>query len=617
MLDAAEAHLQAGRFAEAIGAFRALLSANPDNVVLRSRVAEAYRIAGNVERAFHHFHKAAALCVRANDLTGAIRMLEAANGVSPNEPEVLFRWAECLEQLGRIEGLRPLLHHLIGVAGAPGDRRRLWALDRLAILEPQNLELSVTRAGALAEAGRIQEAIDAWQRLSPSLGRCRLDWVGPINTTARRAVGRPDYVTVLAHILLANQRPREALALLVPDYEEHPDDVDILQTVVAALEAIEAWDRVLVARLELLRAQVKRRMRGPALEAVAHLLRSYPTDAPVLRDCATACETFGLVGEASRLRYQQCQLHDRRGEASLRDQVLTHLLETDPRHEGALAMAAAVLQTSGRTAEAQVLLERLDEIRNSDPNRRPSSSSSSLSVWTGAVPEVAQTAPLENQADDDLASWSGGMWADDASAVSLSDADVLAYQTDQGDREDQADEGVLTGDWSAPSTDDEPFAERTVRPDALPGPVFEEEATLSPRGLVIPQRSQPGIPRRGSRAGSLNATAPVTAAPQYPEAPTDSPWAMFEGHPTAQTPRQEHRGFEEATAIERTLPRHPSLIRDLPRFGTARPENLEDTVLPEADPIEDFADEPPTKIDLQTLSKDALSPPRRGSRRDS
>ena len=601
MLDAAEAHLQAGRFAEAIGAFRALLSANPDNGVLRGRVAEAYRIAGNVERAFHHFHKAATLCVRANDLTGAIRMLEAANGVSPNEPEVLFRWAECLEQLGRVEGLRPLLYQLIGVAGASGDRRRLWALDRLVVLEPSNLELAVARAAAMAEAGRIQESVAAWQALAATLGRCRLDWVGPISATARRAVGRPDYATILAQILLMNRRPRDALALLVPFYDEHPDDVDILQVVTGALEAMEAWDRVLAARLELLRAQVKRRLRSQALEAVAYLLRTYPTDAPVLQDCATACETFGLNGEASRLRYQLCQLHDRRGEAALRDQVLTQLLEADPRHEGALAMAAAVLQTAGRTTEARLLLERLDDVRAGDPSRGPVSASS-LSVWTGAVQTadapVADTAPLENDADD-IGSWDGGMWAD-ASAVSLSDADVLASRTDQST-------------WAAVGAD-EPFIERTMPPDAMPA--GQEEATLSPRGLFIPNhQSRPGIPRRRSRAASMRMTAPASTGPRKSDEGT--PWAIFEGNPTTQTPRQEARTFEEATAIERTLPRHPSLIRDLPPFGASHTENLEDTVIPEPDARNDFAEEPPTKIDLQTLSEDDLLPPSRRSRRGS
>ena len=376
MLDAAESHMQAGRVAEAIDTFRALLSADPDNGALRGRVAEAYRRAGNVERAFHHFNKAATLFIRRSDLPEAIRMLEAANRISPNEPDILFRWAECLEQTGTIEGLHPILLQLIGVATAPGDRRRLWALDRLVQLEPDNFDLAISRAAVLCEVGRIDEGVPAWRHVSATLGRSRQDWAAMIARSAERCRARPDYATQLAHILLANRRPREALALLVPFYEEFPDDPDILETVIQALEGVDAREKILPARVDLLRAQIRRRLRGPALEGVAQLLRQHPTDPDVLTVCAEACRQFGLDSEGSRLRFQLCQLHDRRGDAEARDEVLTALLRDDPTHESALTMAIDVLKVAGRTEEARALMLQLGRVRGevtpySEPSPTP------------------------------------------------------------------------------------------------------------------------------------------------------------------------------------------------------------------------------------------------------
>ncbi|MEM7679192.1 MAG: tetratricopeptide repeat protein, partial [Myxococcota bacterium] len=366
MFDAAESHLREGRVAEAIEAFRALLSTDPDNGVLRGRVAEAYRQAGNVERAFHHFHKAAGLFIRADDLPGAVEMFEAADHLSPNEPDVLFRWAECVEQLDRINDLKPILIQLVASARASGDRRRLWALDRLAAIDPNNIDWAVARAHAMAEAGRLAEAVECWRRISADLDQCSQDWMRMLQNTGHQSLICPDYASVLAQVFLTNQQPREGLALLVPFYDEYPDNLEILETVIECLEDMQSWDRLRSAQLELLRGQTKRQMRGTALQNVAQLLRAYPTDPGVLRTCANTCQTFSLQQEAARLRFQLCQLHHRRDELDARDDVLTELLRDDPRHVGGLRLAISVLQDGGRLEEAKALFVQLKEVLRGD-----------------------------------------------------------------------------------------------------------------------------------------------------------------------------------------------------------------------------------------------------------
>ena len=511
--------------AQAIEILRAQLSTNPDNCALRGRVADAYRRAGNVERAFHHFHKAANLYIRAHDLPGAVRMLDAANRVSPNEPDILFRWSECLVQLGQWSQLRSLLVQLVDATGATGDRRRVWALDRLTALEPDNLDWAVARATALLEAGRNDAAVDAWRRLSPVLSQYRRDWVSGAYAAARRSVARSDHACILAQVLLTNRHPREALALLVPFYDEYPEDLEVLQTVLAALEAMQAWDKLRPARLELLRAHCKRRMRGEALEGVAALLRSYPTDPQVLRDCARACQVFGLAGEASRLRFQLCQLHDRREEHDLRDQVLDELLRDDPTHQGAIEMAVSLHGLAHSVPEVEappkttpygqmvaLTPDKAHRPASSKPTalRRPSSPAAPLSLprpipFATAVdepllaivpgqpvesestapeddePVPIDTAPLDLRAhanDDELGALLG--W-NEASALLIHDDDVLDAQSERGADPDSelTEDKVLV------------FSETTY----VPGEItlaeeeianFDDEATVIPDRPVLP-----------------------------------------------------------------------------------------------------------------------------------
>jgi tetratricopeptide (TPR) repeat protein len=363
-LEHAEDLLRQGRYPEAIDRFRELLSQDPDRAELRGRVAEAYRLAGNQERAFHHFHRAAALFLKGRDLLGAARMLEAANQVSPNEPEVLFRLGEVLKRLGKERPLQVVLRNLVKAASAPGDRRRLWALEELAALHPQEVEVQVELAVSLAEVGRPLDAVARWRELAGQLARRGYDPTPRLVRVAELAPDQPAVGVQVAQLLLRGQRAREALAVLVPYYEKFPDDVEVLEALLAALIAMDARDKVLPARLELLKARTRLGQRAVALEEIKALLAAQPHDPRVLEVSAHACAAFGLVGEACRLWFELAELYERHGMGAERDRVVLLILKSDPSHTGALGLGARVLRGAGRVAEAESLERRLDDLVN-------------------------------------------------------------------------------------------------------------------------------------------------------------------------------------------------------------------------------------------------------------
>jgi tetratricopeptide (TPR) repeat protein len=364
-LERADELLRKGKYAQAIEILRELLSNEPDNADLRGRTGEAYRLSGNAERAFHHFNRSAAMFQKRNDIVGACRMLKAANSVSPNEPDILFRMAECLKTMGAGGELEAVLRQLIQVARGVGDRRRLWALEELCVVRPDDLDLAVHRASALGEAGRIDDAVTAWKRVSAHLEVIGVDYVPMLRNAAQIGAERPDVGVDLADILLIARRPKEALALLVPFYEKFPEDIGVLGALVKALEQLGAKDKVVPARIELIKARVKRGHRELAFQEVSRLMDLAGDDPLAIEVSAHTYNTFGFRGDASQLWRRLVQVHDDAGRAVERDRAVLMLLKTSPDDPDALGLASRCLRDAGRTIEADALDKRLVEVRKS------------------------------------------------------------------------------------------------------------------------------------------------------------------------------------------------------------------------------------------------------------
>jgi tetratricopeptide (TPR) repeat protein len=361
--DSGEDLLRKGRFQDAIERFRSQLSVDPENAELRARCGEAYRLSGNAERAFHHYNKGAAICQRVGDAQGALKLLMVANTLSPNEPDILFRIAECKKVLNDLRDLEPILRQLIGVAKGSGDRRRLWALEELVVRHPEDLDLACKRAEALTEAGRVDEAVTAWKGISARLDQRGIDLVPMLQRAASVAPDRAEIGIDLAAILLVNRRPRDALMLLVPYYEKFPDDIGVLEMLLKALEAIGAVDKIIPARIELVKARAKRHQKDAAMRDIAQLLQAAPDDIAALEVSAHACSSFGETAQAIALWRRLAFGYDKMGRRFERDRAVLMLLKANPDDEDALTLGARALREAGRSSEAEVLEKRLGDLR--------------------------------------------------------------------------------------------------------------------------------------------------------------------------------------------------------------------------------------------------------------
>jgi tetratricopeptide (TPR) repeat protein len=392
--EAAE-HARKGRWAKAIDAYRALLSELPDDPIIRAELADVYLRSKNIDKAFHHFNRAAAIYQQHGDMPGALQMLIFANSVSPNEPDILYRMADCLRILGRIQELDAVLIQLVKVATAPGDRRRVRALDELFALHPDDFGVAQQRAEALGEAGRVDEAVAAYKQLAGRLVGHDVEFIRVIQRAAEIATPeRVDLGIDLAGVLLGQAKPREALALLVPYYEKFPDDVGVLAALVGALDGMGARDKVIPARIELIKARAKREQKAETLAEIEELLRIAPDDASALEVSAHAYMVFKEPAKAAEVWRRLAHGCDKRGQRLERDRAVLQLLKTNPDDEEALDLGARALEEAGRNTEAAALRQRLVEVRalkrrSASPERKPEAPK--------ARPTPARTAAVDSE----------------------------------------------------------------------------------------------------------------------------------------------------------------------------------------------------------------------------
>jgi predicted Zn-dependent protease len=369
--EAAERLLEQGRHEEAVARFRKLLAADPEDPLLRSRLAEAYRAQGNPDRAFHHFDQAARTLAALGKDQLAADVLARADAVVPDQPEILFRRAKALERLGDEAALEPTCERLVIAAKATGDRRRGWALERLVRLRPHDRSMSATWARFLLEAGREAEALSALETLLAQLGPEE-----PVPEGVASAVSElPELGRALAETALERGDPRGAIAALVPLHARDPESPRTLRLIVRALEALgpaAAGDtrarQLRTARLELIKAEIRadgpdalaaRERPARVIPVIERLLAEVPRDAEALEVSAHALAVLEHRVEAGRLWARLVELHHAAGHPGARDRAILQLLRAASDVPEALRVAARILAEAGRGAEAEALEGRI------------------------------------------------------------------------------------------------------------------------------------------------------------------------------------------------------------------------------------------------------------------
>lgn len=399
----AERLLQTGRHELAIERFRGLLAESP-SPELRGRLAEAYRLSGKVDRAFHHFDQAARSFSGMGHHAEAVKLLQKADALFPGQAEVLFRWARSLVEVNDDpEALREVCEQLVQAAGAPGDRRRLWALGRLA-------DGALSKPGAfrrwiegLLAAGRDEEAAAALIRRR----RQALPGADLLEALTDQVSAQPALRLALADRQLDAGDPERALEWLEPLIDERPGSLPARELMVRIRQALGKPGPRRAALAELARALVRAHLPERA-EPLLEVLSPDPNlELELVEAVAHLWEDVGRPAAAGPLWTRLLQSSPATGPTDDTDRAILGLLKTAPDYAPGLQAAARYLRGTNRITEAEGLERRLVQLDVETPaptfnGVRAAEADEDAEVISITLDEILDVAEADPEDSDDL-----------------------------------------------------------------------------------------------------------------------------------------------------------------------------------------------------------------------
>ncbi len=229
----AGAHLDAGRYAQAVELLKPLAEKNPESIAIRFNLALAQSLAGNDVEAMAGFRKAlelkpdlyearlnlAQLLVKGEQFGEASTLLDACLQTKPEDPKALYlagraasgqsdfvkaaaAFAKSLELNPKDEGLGLELADLYEKTKQPAKAAEIYARY------PDNAAAQERRGVLLINAGEYPKAIEALE-------------------LARKSSPTPAVLFALATAHLRNKNPEEAIALAAKLVEAEPGNFDM------------------------------------------------------------------------------------------------------------------------------------------------------------------------------------------------------------------------------------------------------------------------------------------------------------------------------------------------------------------------------------------------------
>lgn len=329
-LRAAAAHLDAGRYAEAVAVLKPFVEKNPGDVAGQFNLALSQFLAGNDEAAIAGFRKVLELqpglfeaqinlgqaLVKAGRFAEAEAPLAAAAAAKPDDARALYLQARALLGQERLRDALPLL-------------------ARTAELEPANQDRLLELAETYQRAGMKREARAAWERVA--------DVPAARERLALLLLDEGEYGAAIAHLeLLMKQQPTTAVAYaLATAYlrdQQPAKSIPLAQTIVR--QEPENLD----ARLFLGRLLRDQKQYGPAAEQFQAAVKLQPQSLEAWNELTAA---LVLLQQHDAALHALEQVRARGGESAAYYYLRAMLLDARKEQKPALESYQRFLALSG------------------------------------------------------------------------------------------------------------------------------------------------------------------------------------------------------------------------------------------------------------------------------
>ena len=363
LAEAAQKYLQQGKVPQAIAEYQQILKHEPKDQVILMTVGDLFVRQGETFQAIEYFERLAQIFLNDGFTTKAIAIYKKVAKLAPEESRPLERLAELYVQQGVLSEARPLYLQLAEVHLKAGRQSQAISLLRkLLEAEPENLRVQLRLAELYIAMGQTGEAMNAYRG-----GAQRLLEHGDHAEALRlvdRALeiehGQPESLELKARILIAAQKPNEAIRILesLPNMATGGTLADLL--VAQYLEAGEFAPAIKLAKAIFVSPAKNYK---PAHATIAVLLEKAELDSALalLGEVRMAMTDGGDHDALEELLRRTAELMPARMEPL--EWLVEHLGRTNDsfRMPDALAQLAQAADRGGDTDRARQVYEQLIE----------------------------------------------------------------------------------------------------------------------------------------------------------------------------------------------------------------------------------------------------------------
>ena len=310
LLGIVQKYLSKGQHQKALGEYRKILEATPEDSTIRLKVAELCERLGHQEEAIEEYHRVALNFSEKGFYPKAIAVLARIVGMDPKLKDVHLEIAELNQKVGRVAESVRHFQLAANIEHRKGEKRQsIDILKKIAELHPDNIEKRLEVAALYYKEGFDPEAYDQYcnsiKGLDPASQEL-LEWTQRI----LKAAPHDNRLRIkLAEIHLARKEPKLAVEVLEPATDDFRTarTVELLAEAKAEAEEIDEAKALLEEAIELYKSEWDPAKRRDLSARLMELSASAPGLEPSEGDAAQSGDTpapplRAEADDASRVR---------------------------------------------------------------------------------------------------------------------------------------------------------------------------------------------------------------------------------------------------------------------------------------------------------------------------
>jgi pilus assembly protein FimV len=298
VLEAAQKHLAKGNYDKAIGEFRKIVDADPNDVRTWLKIGDTYTRKGARDEAIAAYAKVAQQYGDQGFFVKAVAVYKQIIKLDPARLDIQIKLAEIYEMLQHSsDALATYEHVAAGHARAGNIAGALETLAKMTVLDPENIPVRIKYAEALSKAQKTKDAAREFE-VGASLLKQQGRMEDFIKVGERLLYHRPDdtkFARELASLYLERSDPKRALSKLQVCFKADAKDTATLELLAEAFNQLGQLPKTISVYREVARLHQEAHRHDDRIRTLRKIIECDPGDA----EARQALAAIGTQGSAS------------------------------------------------------------------------------------------------------------------------------------------------------------------------------------------------------------------------------------------------------------------------------------------------------------------------------